>query len=302
MPAHDLIDVLQDPYPPLTQPKIRAAEREIGVQFPEDYIQFLLKCNGGYCHHPVEYVSDVALPGWHGGHVKLRKFFAITDDPDEYNDIRSQSPFDKLTDDPVPPHLVPFADAISQDRFCVVGAGPEFGKVYFWSNDDGRVYFIAPSFTAFLDRVTLPEDRTWNLTDDEAAGIPIFRAIRYGNIGAVKDHLDRGGDVNRKTASGTTLLMYAAHARWPKIFELLLSHNADWRPRDRNGRDALWLAVAAQSLSEARVLLAAGADPNTRDNKGEAPLDMLIEDRMRALLIEYGAKPTPENRDEAEPE
>ena len=103
---------------------------------------------------------------------------------------------------------------------------------------------------------------------------------------------DRQGEVNRRTGSGTTLLMCAAHARWPKIFGLLLSRGADWRPRDRDGRDALWFAVAASSLADAKLLLAAGADPNARDNKGEAPIDMLMSARMRALLIEHGGKPS----------
>jgi ankyrin repeat protein len=57
--------------------------------------------------------------------------------------------------------------------------------------------------------------------------ISIREAVKTGNIEAVKQHLDAGADVNAKGKYGRTPLHYAASRGLKKIIELLIARGAD---------------------------------------------------------------------------
>ena len=78
----------------------------------------------------------------------------------------------------------------------------------------------------------------------------IRKAVRDGNIEAVKQDLAAGTDVNAKDDRG----------------------RSPWHDEDINGHDAI-----------AELLIAAGADVNEKDESGETPLDWAIMNKQTEL-------------------
>ncbi|MFC1523036.1 ankyrin repeat domain-containing protein [Elusimicrobiota bacterium] len=154
-------------------------------------------------------------------------------------------------------------------------------------------------------------------------------AAHYGNK---EDHeeimevlIDAGDDVNAKTLSGWTILMFAAKkfsadtvrkliARGADVNEapetksalllaitndnadsadILIDAGANVNIRDGRGRTPLSYAAAKNSISTVRKLIIKGADMNTQDERGRTPLsyaaDMCSVDAARKLIVN-GAK------------
>ena len=103
---------------------------------------------------------------------------------------------------------------------------------------------------------------------------------------------------------GDTALHMAAAAFQRPIAELLVTHGASCRARNRRGAEPLHYAADAhhwQPDTEAEVityLVSAGADPNALDGSGTAPLHRTVRTRslpaVRAL-IDAGANPALRN-------
>ena len=78
--------------------------------------------------------------------------------------------------------------------------------------------------------------------------------------------------------------------------ELLLQHGAlPDGGGDPGGNTALIQAAMYGQVEAARLLLAAGADPNVRDDEGDSPLRLAVEKRnyeLAALLLRWGAEKT----------
>ena len=97
--------------------------------------------------------------------------------------------------------------------------------------------------------------------------LPAYFAELKANPNATFGFLDR---------SGRNALMLAAHTGHPQAVELLAPHFG-LEATDQNGWTALMLAVEGMNGAEmahecARVLLAAGANPTTRDRRGQTAL------------------------------
>ena len=73
----------------------------------------------------------------------------------------------------------------------------------------------------------------------KASGISIIKAIRKGNIEAVKQHIAAGTDVNAKDEDGLTPLHYAAYCGHNEIAELLIAKGADVNAKDNAGTTTL---------------------------------------------------------------
>jgi ankyrin repeat protein len=65
-------------------------------------------------------------------------------------------------------------------------------------------------------------------------------------------------------------------------------------PRQRSGESPLTMAIGRGHLEVARILLEAGADPNRRDDFGDAPLDRARSAEAIKLLLAYGARQAPD--------
>jgi RNA polymerase primary sigma factor len=85
-------------------------------------------------------------------------------------------------------------------------------------------------------------------------------AIVTGVEGSVRLHIDRGDDLNARDEKGLTPLMLAAHRNKASICRLLLDAGADPESLDPVGRNALAIALVSGS-SDAATLLAVSTTP-----------------------------------------
>jgi len=104
----------------------------------------------------------------------------------------------------------------------------------------------------------------------------------------VQRYLDEGGDPNRRTETGQTLLHIAADNGEIDIVGLLLARGADVNARGFHGYTPLHLAVDADcdtsvrdgrratELPLTKALLGFGADESVRDDEGETARDFAV--------------------------
>ena len=105
-------------------------------------------------------------------------------------------------------------------------------------------------------------------------GSPLFLSIPVMNIEAFRVLIDLGADPMRKDRDGASLLHQAANGSHP-IIPAILAAGVPIEELDGDGNTALlWAALNGDSLS-AEVLLAAGANPDATNHKGECARDIL---------------------------
>jgi ankyrin repeat protein len=126
------------------------------------------------------------------------------------------------------------------------------------------------------NRPTLAMDANWE------------RAIKHGDVEAVKDHLRSGVDINALDRYGQTALMLAAHHGHEQIVELLVAQGADLNVTAKYTLSALMLAVVAGQASIARMLARTGADLSIKGSgapgfAGKSAYDLAVERRMEEL-------------------
>ena len=141
--------------------------------------------------------------------------------------------------------------------------------------------------------------------------IDINLAAITGDIEAVKQYLDAGGDVNAKDEATTTPLYWAADGRHPEIVELLIANGADVNLRSgmvvktkdgsdgeqmaqkiANDRTPLDMAIFREHNEIAELLIAKGADANAKGGGGWTPLHIAAYEghkEIAELLIAEGA-------------
>ena len=101
--------------------------------------------------------------------------------------------------------------------------------------------------------------------ESESPDISIHHAARYGNIEAVKQHIDSGADVN-KTRNERCPLSWAVQDGHKEIAELLIANGADVNANDHAGTAPLHRAAFRGWEEIAELLIAKGADVNARNN------------------------------------
>jgi TonB family protein len=151
------------------------------------------------------------------------------------------------------------------------------------------------------------------------AGVtPLMKAAVKADIGAIKDLLKSGGDIDAIDSSGWTALMYAAVSSHSEPVELLLASGAnpnhksfagyttltasaisrsfdgdlahagaEVNAKDASGATVLMILAAEGEGDEVGDALKAGADPSLKDAKGRTALDYL-------RLANCGKSPVPE--------
>src|SRR5262252_4940437 len=93
---------------------------------------------------------------------------------------------------------------------------------------------------------------------------PLVLAARLGNVETVRALREGGADPNAHEKNGQqTALMWAIAERHSAITEEMVKHKVDVNGRSKNGATALMFAARGDANS-ARILLAAGADPNVQ--------------------------------------
>jgi ankyrin repeat protein len=109
----------------------------------------------------------------------------------------------------------------------------------------------------------------------------LLRTIGYRDFAYMKRLLCLGVDIDYRSKSGSTALMWAASAGDLELTEFLLCFTPDVNARDEDGRTALFHVMEGIcSCGEAasgeeqvlRLLLDAGAEVNGTDKNGQTPL------------------------------
>ncbi|XP_025293673.1 ankyrin repeat domain-containing protein 31 isoform X6 [Canis lupus familiaris] len=123
-------------------------------------------------------------------------------------------------------------------------------------------------------------------------------AARRGTLSLVKAPIESGADVNLKDNAGWTPLHKASTKRSnDKIVELLKA-GANVNCEKLGGILPLHDAVANNHLKAAEILLPHGANPNQKNQKQKTALDEADNEKMKELLISFGAIET-DNRNES---
>lgn len=121
------------------------------------------------------------------------------------------------------------------------------------------------------------------------------RAIRQGDIEAVREHLRSGVDIDALDRYGQTALMLAAHQGHVEIVELLVEHGAELNVTAKYNLSALMLAVVAGHENIARLLARAGADLSIKGAgapgfAGKSAYDLAVARKMEELYAELKPK------------
>lgn len=143
---------MRDTGPPLTRDQISTLERQIGAPLPRDFEDFLLRFNGG---RPIP--NSFPIRGFDlANSGDIQRFFGICEDR-AIPDIRW---YTETMSGRIPRGLLPVAGDGSGNIICLSLSGTNRGAVYFWHHETekspptyGNLYFIADSFTDFLDGI-----------------------------------------------------------------------------------------------------------------------------------------------------
>ncbi|WP_053332514.1 SMI1/KNR4 family protein [Candidatus Jidaibacter acanthamoebae] len=149
---------------PITIEEILEAEGTIGAKLPSDYVEHLLKYNGGHpdkdCYpllEPLPYYNRITKAEAKSYDSEIAWFYAIHDG--EYSNLLREYKFDG---DRLPKGLIAIGRNSFGDLICMsVGMG-NYGKVYFWTLEGSvqlgeeepwwdNVFLIANSFTDFIN-------------------------------------------------------------------------------------------------------------------------------------------------------
>jgi ankyrin repeat protein len=118
------------------------------------------------------------------------------------------------------------------------------------------------------------------------------RAVRRGDLDAIAEYIEDGGDVNAPQRGGASLLMIAAGAGQLDSAVVLVENGARVEMRDNRGRTALMYAASSGHEHVARYLLDEGAAIDAVDSGGQSAVIFAAAQNhatVARLLIDRGA-------------
>lgn len=90
-------------------------------------------------------------------------------------------------------------------------------------------------------------------------GSALFSAIAKGRMSTVRTILDQGVNVNIRTRSDQTPLMFASHKGYADVVQLLIDRGADVNARDKDGRNAMMFAKQKNYVRVVDILRSSGS-------------------------------------------
>eukprot|EP00928_Gymnodinium_smaydae_P080431 TRINITY_DN64122_c0_g1_i1.p1 TRINITY_DN64122_c0_g1~~TRINITY_DN64122_c0_g1_i1.p1 ORF type:complete len:575 (-),score=99.29 TRINITY_DN64122_c0_g1_i1:125-1849(-) len=121
-----------------------------------------------------------------------------------------------------------------------------------------------------------------------------MEAAFEGDLPALLKAFDAGVTFDAADGHGTTLLSEAAGGGQAEMVELLLAEGADPNSRGRYGRTPLWRAAFSGSEEATRELLRGGGDPREPDSEGVRPIAVANGPAVRTILACWDTSVTDE--------
>ena len=122
-----------------------------------------------------------------------------------------------------------------------------------------------------------------------------IKAVKEKDYSFIEKYLKENGDVNCTTNVGTSALMWAVRNNDVNTVDTLLKHGAKIDIVDYIGNTALiYCCQFGNKVTICKMLLAANAQVNIKNNKGETALDYAYkanDKEVIQLLLSAGAKP-----------
>lgn len=131
----------------ITVDEVREFESKYVLKLPGQYIDFLLKYNGGYPEASTFKISDQE------GESVVNKFYGIGDMKGNLAKV-----FEVL-DGELPQGFISIGNDPGGNEICIGISEEYFGKIYFWIHDMesdeemGNMFFLANSFNDFFDNL-----------------------------------------------------------------------------------------------------------------------------------------------------
>ena len=141
----------------INKAQIQEVEELIGLEFPLEYKEHLLKFNGGQCYPNV-------FSFYENGETtnsSIDWFLAIYEG--RYNNLIKEIRMVKIEEKRMPSQILPIAHDPGGNLICISCKGQDFGKVYFWNHEDevdyrfsddndySNLYLISNSFNEFIN-------------------------------------------------------------------------------------------------------------------------------------------------------
>lgn len=141
---------------PLNQTQIVEIEEYIGLTFPDEYKEHLLKNNGGQCSPNVFKFNE------NGNLTKscVDWFLAIYEG--EYDNLKKYIQSYKIEKKRLPLHILPIAHDPGGNLICISCNNEDEGFIYFWDHENeidyftsddkdySNLFFVAKSFNEFI--------------------------------------------------------------------------------------------------------------------------------------------------------
>ncbi len=96
----------------------------------------------------------------------------------------------------------------------------------------------------------------------------ILYSAKVGDIGGIKNAIEKGESIEKRNQVGRTALMMATYHKNPEAMVYLLDAGADINAQDQNGTTALIHAVFYNQLEETKILLKYNPDQSVKDRYG----------------------------------
>lgn len=132
-----------------------------------------------------------------------------------------------------------------------------------------------------------------SVLDNLSHTTPLHTALsmsKYGGIQKVKAMINHCKNFNVRGPNSLTVLDYAIHYSTPEIVGLMIEKGANPNLCDNDGWSPIYRAVLINRIDMAEALIKSGGDINIPDRKGHTPLDIAKNQKIRKLLLDYGAK------------
>jgi SMI1-KNR4 cell-wall len=139
--------------------EIKEVENLIGLSFPNQYTNHLLRYNGGKCK------PDIFTFEEDGGiaRSRIQLFFAIHDGK---NNLVNNINIYKIDEKRLPIHILPIADDPFGNLICISCGEKDYGFIYFWNHENevdyaesdaydySNLYLITKNFDDFINTLT----------------------------------------------------------------------------------------------------------------------------------------------------